>query len=54
MKEYEWRYEAKLFGGGIERGKVEAATGWDAKQKVLASNELIATVEVKLAKKVAL
>lgn len=54
MKEYKWRYKAKFYDGRVERGNIQATTGWNAKQKVLASNELFETVEVKLWKKVAL
>lgn len=54
MKEYKWTYIAKFYDGRVERGSVQATSGWNAKQKILASNELIEMVEVKLAKKVVL
>ncbi|MDH0031369.1 MULTISPECIES: hypothetical protein [unclassified Acinetobacter] len=48
VKTYIFKYVAKLHGKGSLRGRVEATTALQAKQRVLQGNELIRDVSVSL------
>ena len=49
MKKYVWSYKATVHGGkGLIKGRVEAATGFEAERLVKDDNLMVDSVEVKL------
>ncbi|WP_202742157.1 hypothetical protein [Acinetobacter calcoaceticus] len=50
LSTYIFRYAAKLHGNGTLRGRIEATSALQAKQRVMQSNELIKDAHISLLK----